>query len=199
MSREMKTAKNSAAPKKVAGAKEFQSFLEEISLRFFEDHRESVLKKQAGIIGIHTRGVYLARRIAEHLKQECRSAVQVGSLDITLYRDDVGEIGNQPLVKETDIPFSIEGKSILLVDDVLYTGRTIRAALDAALELGRPESIRLAVMVDRAGRELPIQADYAGMKVEVGAKEQVQLKIKELDGEDGVWIVPHSVRKPKLI
>lgn len=177
--------------KKIINEKEFQSILEKISTKFFSDCRKLGKGKNGslGIVGIHSRGVFLAQRIASLLKTRERTAVPVGSLDITLYRDDVGEIGNQPLVKETDIPFSIEGKTILLVDDVLYTGRTIRAALDALLELGRPKLIRLAVMVDRGGRELPIHADYTGTKIVVGSKEEVQLKVKELDKEDGVWIV----------
>src|SRR6185295_2659903 len=103
-------------------------------------------------------------------------------------RDDVGEIGSQPLVKETSIPFEVEGKTILLVDDVLYTGRTIRAALDALLELGRPKLIRLAAVVDREGRELHIRADYTGLKAKVKPGEKIQLKVKEADGKDGIWV-----------
>ena len=177
--------------KKVIGSKEFNGILEKMSLEFFRENKKAGKKAGASpcIVGIQTRGVFLGRRIAELLKQKYRMNVLVGSLDITLYRDDVGEIGKQPLVKETNIPFEVEGKTILLVDDVLYTGRTIRAALDALLELGRPRLIRLAAVVDREGRELPIQADYCGMKMKVGAREEVQLKVREADGEDGVWVV----------
>jgi pyrimidine operon attenuation protein/uracil phosphoribosyltransferase len=177
--------------KKVIDSREFKRILEKISSSFFLENKGMGRKSGASpcIVGIQTRGVYLGKRIAELLKKKHRLAPAVGSLDITLYRDDVGEIGKQPLVKETHIPFEVEGKTILLVDDVLYTGRTIRAALDALLELGRPRLIRLAVVVDRAGRELPIRADYCGAKMTVGNKEEVQLKIKEVDGEDGVWVI----------
>lgn len=170
-------------------AKEFNRILERIATDCGNDQKGPIKKKSFGVVGIQTRGVILAQRIAKILRKNMKADVSVGSLDITLYRDDVGEIGSQPLVKETHIPFSIEGKEILLVDDVLYTGRTIRAALDALLEQGRPETILLAVMVDRGGRELPIQADYCGTKMSVRDGEEVQLKVKEVDGEDGVWIV----------
>lgn len=112
----------------------------------------------------------------------------MGTLDITLYRDDIGEIANQPQVKETEIPFPIEGLTILLVDDVLFTGRTIRAALDAILELGRPRKILLAVLIDRGGRELPVQPDFVGAKVSIRQNQEVLVKVKELDKIDGVWV-----------
>lgn len=169
-------------------ARQFKIALEKIALKFFSDNQRALKQKSAGIVGIHTRGALLAKRIAKFLKKNLGVSVLVGSLDITLYRDDVGEIGNQPLVKETEIPFSVEGKTILLVDDVLYTGRTIRAALDSLLELGRPKLIRLAVMADRSGRELPIQADYVGTKIDAGVNHEIQLRMKELDGEDGAWV-----------
>ena len=177
--------------KKIIDSKEFKASLEKISYGFFLENKGLVKRSGSSpcIVGIQTRGVFLGQRIAELLKKKHRLSSSVGSLDITLYRDDVGEIGKQPLVKETHIPFEVEGKTILLVDDVLYTGRTIRAALDALLELGRPRLIRLAVVVDREGRELPIQADYCGTKMAVGAKEEVQLKVKEVDGEDRVWVI----------
>ena len=186
--------------KKIIEAKDFKAVLEDVSEKFFSEHKEAFRSKQIAVVGIHTRGVYLARRIAELYKKEYRAEVAVGSLDITLYRDDVGEIGSQPLVKETDIPFGVEGKTVLLVDDVLYTGRTIRSALDALLELGRPKLIRLLVMVDREGRELPIRADYVGIPIKIGAKEKIQLKLKELDGEDAIYINKKSDRaaKPKV-
>ncbi|OGR83276.1 MAG: hypothetical protein A2636_04990 [Elusimicrobia bacterium RIFCSPHIGHO2_01_FULL_64_10] len=176
---------------RAAGAGDFQKLLEKIASRFSKDLKAAGKggSPEPGIVGIQTRGVFVGRRIADILKKKHGTPSLVGSLDITLYRDDVGEIGKQPLVKETDIPFEVEGRSILLVDDVLYTGRTIRAALDALLELGRPKLIRLAVVADRAGRELPIQADYRGMTIKVGPGEEVQLKAREVDGEDGVWVI----------
>ena len=175
--------------KKKIGEKDFKKILEEIVSKFVEENKDSLKEGSIGLVGIHTRGVILAKRIALILQKKYKSQAAVGSLDITLYRDDVGEIGNQPLEKETDIPFSIEGRTILLVDDVLYTGRTIRSALDALLELGRPKLIRLTVMADRAGRELPIQADYCGTEISVAKNEEVQIKVKEIDGEDGIWIL----------
>ena len=174
---------------RIINAKKFSTILDDICGKFARDNAADLKKGNAGIVGIHTRGVVLAKRMAGVLKKKHKSNVEVGSLDITLYRDDVGEIGNQPLVKETDIPFPIEGKTILLVDDVLYTGRTIRAALDALLELGRPKMVRLAVIIDRDGRELPVQADYMGAKMFVKENEKVQIKVKEVDGEDSVCVV----------
>lgn len=178
--------------KKITDAKAYKELLENIAARFRADNPDAFKKGQVGLVGIHTRGVHLARRIAGIFKVKYRQEVSVGSLDITLYRDDVAEIGSQPLVKETDIPFSVEGKTILLVDDVLYTGRTIRAALDALLELGRPKVIRLAVVASRQGRELPVQADYVGAHVAAGPAEVVRIKIKELDKEDGVFVLKRS-------
>ncbi len=169
----------------------FKKILDDLVQDFYKEN-EAVCKQgksALSVVGIQTRGVHVAARIADILKKTYHTTCSVGSLDITLYRDDVSEIGSQPLVKETNIPFEIEGKTILLVDDVLYTGRTIRAALDALLELGRPKLIRLAVAVEREGRELPIQADYAGITVKVKAGEKVQLKVREVDGKDGIWIV----------
>ena len=177
--------------KQISSPKEFKTILEKIAEDFFRQN-EAVCKHGAagvGIVGIQTRGVHVAARIAEILKKKHRVSSSVGSLDITLYRDDVSEIGSQPLVKETDIPFPVEGKTILLVDDVLYTGRTIRAALDALLELGRPKRVLLACVVDREGRELPIQPDYVGLDMKAKAGEKIQLKIKEVDGKDGIWVV----------
>lgn len=176
--------------KQISSPQEFKKILEKITDDFFKEN-QAICKqgsKSLGIVGIQTRGVYVAERMAEILKKKYKAGSSVGSLDITLYRDDVGEIGSQPLVKETDIPFEVEGKTILLVDDVLYTGRTIRAALDALLELGRPKLIRLAAVVDREGRELPIRADYAGLKAKVKPGEKIQLKVKEADGKDGIWV-----------
>ena len=180
--------------RKAADRAKFNIILEELCRRFAADLRAAHPEGPVGVVGIHTRGVSLAKRISQILRKKHGLAVETGSLDITLYRDDVGEIGNQPLVKETDIPFSIEGKTILLVDDVLYTGRTIRAALDALLELGRPRTVRLAVAVDRDGRELPVQADYAGLRMAVKPKEKIRLKVKEVDGEDGIWVDPSPSR-----
>ncbi len=136
------------------------------------------------LIGIHTRGVPLAGRIADNIRCIEGREVPVGSLDITLYRDDLTALGDTPVVHGSNIPFSIEGKTIILVDDVLFTGRTVRAAIEALFSLGRPDAIRLAVMVDRGHRELPIRADYVGKNVPTSLSELIAVKTVEYDGED---------------
>jgi pyrimidine operon attenuation protein/uracil phosphoribosyltransferase len=143
------------------------------------------------LIGIRTRGVPLARRIAHALQTINREEVPTGALDITLYRDDLMRqpVGPQPLVRRTEIPFSIDDRRILLVDDVLYTGRTIRAALDALIDFGRPRSIQLIVLVDRGHRELPIKADYVGKNLPTSMKQSVQVRLQEIDGEDDVLLM----------
>lgn len=142
------------------------------------------------LIGIRTRGVPIARRLAALLKQINGSDVPTGALDITLYRDDLMRqpVGPQPVVRRTEIPFSIDDRRILLVDDVLYTGRTIRAALDALIDFGRPRSIQLIVLVDRGHRELPIRPDYVGKNVPTSLDEDVAVLLREIDGADGVEI-----------
>ena len=141
------------------------------------------------LIGLRSRGVDLARRLAQELKIIDGADVPVGTLDVTLYRDDLGRVGIQPEVRKTEISFSINEKRVVLVDDVLYTGRTIRAALDSLIDLGRPRLIQLAVLVDRGHRELPIRADYVGKNVPTSRQEQVQVLLTEEDGVDGVLIV----------
>jgi pyrimidine operon attenuation protein/uracil phosphoribosyltransferase len=140
------------------------------------------------IVGIQTRGAYLARRIAEVIGDIEGVQVPVGILDITLYRDDLQTIAEQPVVNESDIPFDVQGKTIVLVDDVLYTGRTVRAALDEIIDFGRPKSVQLAVVVDRGHRELPIRADYVGKNVPTSESETVAVQILEKDGADDVLI-----------
>ena len=142
------------------------------------------------LVGIRTRGVPLARRIAHALRDINHEDVPTGSLDITLYRDDLMRhaVGPQPVVRRTEIPFSIDDKRILLVDDVLYTGRTIRAALDALIDFGRPQAIQLVVLVDRGHRELPIKADYVGKNLPTSRRESVQVRLVEVDGDDEVVI-----------
>jgi pyrimidine operon attenuation protein/uracil phosphoribosyltransferase len=152
-----------------------------------------ILEKTQGttelaLVGIRTRGVSLARRLAEKIGAFEAGAPPVGTLDITLYRDDLGLLGEQPMVKATEIPFSIQGKTVVLVDDVLFTGRTIRAALDALIDLGRPRMIQLAVLVDRGHRELPIRPDYVGKNIPTSRREAVAVLLKEHDGEDRVVI-----------
>lgn len=141
------------------------------------------------LVGIKTRGIYIAQRIAQRLKQLEDIDVPVGELDITLYRDDK-KIKNQddPEVHSSDIPVSLEGKEVIVVDDVLFTGRTIRAALDAVMDFGRPRRISLAVLVDRGHRELPIRADYVGKNIPTALSEQIIVEMEESDGQDRILI-----------
>jgi pyrimidine operon attenuation protein/uracil phosphoribosyltransferase len=140
------------------------------------------------LVGVRTRGVPIARRLARTLRGITGHDIPTGSLDITLYRDDLMRhaVGPQPLVRKTDIQFSIDNRKILLVDDVLYTGRTTRAALDALIDYGRPKAIQLIVLVDRGHRELPIKADYVGKNLPTSPEESVQVRLTEIDGEDEV-------------
>ena len=144
--------------------------------------------KDLAIIGIRTRGYVLAERIARAISQIDSAELPVGALDITLYRDDLSVVSEQPVIHKTEIDFDIEGKNIILVDDVLYTGRTIRSALDALIDFGRPRSIQLAILIDRGHRELPIRADYVGKNLPTAQKELVQVKLLEIDGDDRVFI-----------
>ena len=139
------------------------------------------------LVGIQTRGVPLAGRIQSELSAIEGTKVPVGTLDIGLYRDDLAS-RPAPVIGPTDIPDAVEGRTVVLVDDVLYTGRTIRAALDALADIGRPARIQLAVLADRGHRELPIRADYVGKNLPTAEKERVTVHLKETDGEDGVWI-----------
>ncbi|HEY7172717.1 MAG TPA: bifunctional pyr operon transcriptional regulator/uracil phosphoribosyltransferase PyrR [Vicinamibacterales bacterium] len=145
---------------------------------------------ELALVGIRTRGVPLARRLKAIIAGINQHELPTGALDITLYRDDLMRhaVGTQPVVRSTDIPFSIDDKRILLVDDVLYTGRTIRAALDALIEFGRPQAIQLVVLVDRGHRELPIKADYVGKNLPTSPSESVQVHLTEIDGRDEVEI-----------
>ena len=142
------------------------------------------------LVGVRTRGVHIARRLARTLKEITGDSVPTGALDITLYRDDLMRqaVGPQPLVRRTEIPFSIDNRRILLVDDVLYTGRTVRAALDALIDFGRPACIQLVVLVDRGHRELPIKADYVGKNLPTSPEESVQVRLQESDGQDEVML-----------
>ncbi len=141
------------------------------------------------VVGIRVRGDYLAKRLRDFLTQRAKKEIPFGVLDITLYRDDLTQIAEQPIMKSTNIPFNVNGKKIVLVDDVIYTGRTIRAALDELIDFGRPSFIRLAVLIDRGGRELPVQPDFVGKFLEVSPDEVVEVKLKEVDGEEGAYII----------
>ncbi|MCZ6689770.1 MAG: bifunctional pyr operon transcriptional regulator/uracil phosphoribosyltransferase PyrR [Planctomycetota bacterium] len=150
--------------------------------------RESSLENTA-LVGVRRRGVPLAERIREGIKSRTGNDLPLGVLDITLYRDDLSLISPQPLVRGTDIEFNISGMRTLLVDDVLYTGRTVRAALDALSDFGRPRRIELAVLIDRGHRELPIQADHVGGRVETEAREMVEVRLRGIDEEDQVLLL----------
>jgi pyrimidine operon attenuation protein / uracil phosphoribosyltransferase len=144
---------------------------------------------KVGLVGVRSRGVPLARRLARIIGEAASHKPRVGSLDITLYRDDLTTIAAQPVMKGTQIDFSIDGTAVVLVDDVLFTGRTVRAALDELIDFGRPSRIELAVLVDRGHRELPIRPDYVGRKVATSLDEIVQVMLEEEDGEDRVVLL----------
>ncbi|HEX9652203.1 MAG TPA: bifunctional pyr operon transcriptional regulator/uracil phosphoribosyltransferase PyrR [bacterium] len=144
------------------------------------------------VLGIRTRGVPIAKRIIEKIKVIEGSELPLGILDVTMYRDDVFKKIKQPIVQPTEIGFEIHGKVVVLVDDVLFTGRTVRAALDAVIDFGRPAKIQLAVLVDRGHRELPICADYVGETIATAPDDEVRVNLKEIDGRDGVFLVKPS-------
>ena len=145
--------------------------------------------ERVALVGIHTRGVPIAVRLAELISSFEDSTPQIGKLDITLYRDDLTEIALQPVVRRTEVDFDVQGMRIVLCDDVLYTGRTARAALDALIDMGRPQIIQYAVLVDRGHRELPIRADYVGKNIPTSRAELVKVKLSEVDGEDSVELL----------
>ena len=150
------------------------------------------------LVGIKTRGVPLAQRIADNIKRIEGTEVPVGSLDITLYRDDLTALSDSPVINGSRIPFSVEGRRIILVDDVLFTGRTARAAIDALFRLGRPAAIRLAVLIDRGHRELPIRADFVGKNVPTSLSELIAVRVVEVDGEDAADLCERQAADPNL-
>jgi pyrimidine operon attenuation protein / uracil phosphoribosyltransferase len=172
------------ATRQILDAIEIDRILKRMAFEILETHKENHL----ALIGIHTRGVFLARRLQGHLKTFEGADVPVGEIDITLYRDDWTQLSAHPVVKRTVIPFSVDGRQIVLVDDVLFTGRTIRAAMDALIDFGRPGRIELAVLVDRGHRELPIQSNYTGQCVATRKTEMINVLLKESDGMDQVTL-----------
>jgi pyrimidine operon attenuation protein/uracil phosphoribosyltransferase len=153
-----------------------------------------ILEKSAGandvaLIGVRRRGVPLAERLAKLIRGFAQAEIPVGTLDITLYRDDLSTIGSQPVVQSTDIHFPVDGRDLVIVDDVLYTGRTIRAAMNGLFDLGRPKRVRLCVLIDRGHRELPIEATFIGRTVETSDTEIVEVRLQEVDGEERVMLV----------
>ena len=148
------------------------------------------------LVGVHTRGVPLAKRLATNIESLNELKPPVGSLDISLHRDDLPPLNSRPIVRHTNIPVDIDGKIIVLVDDVLYTGRSVRAAMDALIDLGRPQSVQLAVLIDRGHREMPIRANYVGKNIPSSRHEEIKVRLVETDGIDEVAIVSVVNNKP---
>ncbi len=173
---------------KIADSHDFERTLTRLAHEILERNQGA---ETIALVGIRTRGEFLAKRLATIIQEIEKKQLQIGFLDITLYRDDLREpreARDQPVLKGTAIPFDVAGKNVILVDDVLFTGRTIRAALDELIDLGRPASIQLAVMVDRGHRELPIKADFVGKNVPTSIRQEVKVLMKEIDGEDAVLL-----------
>ncbi|MGD9368074.1 MAG: bifunctional pyr operon transcriptional regulator/uracil phosphoribosyltransferase PyrR [Desulfobacteraceae bacterium] len=169
----------------ILDGREIDRILKRMACEILEVHKNT---GNVALVGIHTRGVFLARRLQKHIKAFDGGDLPVGEIDITLYRDDWTQMSAQPVVKTTDIAFSVDNKQIILVDDVLYTGRTVRAAMDASIDFGRPSRIELAVLVDRGHRELPIQSNYTGHCIKTKRSELVNVLLQECDGEDKVTL-----------
>ncbi len=173
-------------------AEAVEAAMDDLARRIAEGRRPGV---PIGLVGVRTRGVPIAERIAARLSRLVGESVPVGALDITLYRDDLGDGNRWPVLMGTEIPFDVDGREIVLVDDVLYTGRTVRAALNEICDLGRPAVVRLVVLVDRGHRELPIRADAAGLIVSTHRDETVRVRIKPIDGVDEVVKVVQGHRE----
>lgn len=169
--------------KVIMNEQDIERALDRIALQILE---RNLRVSDIVIVGIHTGGVYLAERIHKIIEKREKVRLPSGSLDITLYRDDWSRVSQNPIVKKTDIAFEVEGKTLILVDDVIFTGRTIRAALDAIMDFGRPSSIQLAVLIDRGGREVPIQPDYTGMEFHVKTNQHIHVLLREDAGTDEV-------------
>lgn len=174
---------------KLMGKDEIRRALLRLSHQILEKNREM---EDLVVIGIHRRGVTLAERISKMMEEIKGKKLPTGTLDITLYRDDLTRIAYQPMVRNTNIFFPIDEKKVVLVDDVLYTGRTVRAAIDALLDFGRPKKIELVVLIDRGHRQLPIRADYVGKNIPTSPEEMVEVRVEELDGTDEVLILKRT-------
>lgn len=183
------------SPKRLHNENEIRTALDELAQSLLT--KILAPKSQWALVGIQRRGVFLAHRLASALEERGVPALPVGSLDVTFYRDDAGETPLDPVVQETNLPFDLAGKVIFLVDDVLFSGRTIRCALDELMDFGRPARVYLVVLVDRGHRELPIQADFVGKTIPTQREERVDVHLTEIDGEDAVWLSPPGERKGK--
>jgi len=168
----------------VLGANEMARLIEKLCEQTLAE-----MGPRIAVVGIKKRGAIIAQRLVDHMRLVGTQEVPLGFLDITLYRDDFSRIGPNPVVSGTEIPFDLENRDILLVDDVLFTGRTVRAALDELTDFGRPALVRLLVLVDRQGRELPIQPDFFGMKTTVAQNQYIEVRVREVDGKDEVVVV----------
>jgi len=171
----------------VLDAKDIENILNKMTDEIIQTHKQM---DKLVLIGIHTRGVFLAQRIQDRIKDKAGIELETGAVDINLYRDDWTRIGPQPIVRKSEIAFNIDEKQIILIDDVLFTGRTIRAAMDALMDFGRPARIELAVFIDRGHRELPIHANYIGQTIKTTLDEPVNVLLNEIDDEDRVDILP---------
>jgi pyrimidine operon attenuation protein/uracil phosphoribosyltransferase len=174
--------------KKILSQAQVRAAIEKLAKEIAKKVKEP--RGEWAVVGIQRRGVPLAQRLARSLQDLGGDPLPVGTLDITFYRDDMGAAALDPVVHDTDIPFDVGGKTIFLVDDVLYTGRTIRCALDELMDFGRPQRVYLAALVDRGHRELPIQPDFTGEAVPAAPEERVEVHLEEIDGEDAVWLSP---------
>jgi len=175
-----------AVKSKIVDKQDFERTLKRLAHEILERNKGA---ETIALVGIRTRGEYLAKRLAAIIQGIEQKQLQIGFLDITLYRDDLRGRQDQPVLRGTSIPFDVSGKNIILVDDVLFTGRTVRAALDEIVDLGRPASIQLAVMADRGHRELPIKADFVGKNVPTSLSQEVKVSVSEIDGEDAVLLI----------
>jgi pyrimidine operon attenuation protein/uracil phosphoribosyltransferase len=173
----------------VLDAKDLARILDKMTQEIIDTHRQM---DKLALIGVHTRGVFIARRIQERILAQQGVSLETGAVDINLYRDDWTRIGAQPVVRKSEIDFNIDGKKIILIDDVLFTGRTVRAAMDALMDFGRPARIELAVLIDRGHRELPIHANYIGQTIKTTLGEAVNVLLAEFDGEDRVDVLPEK-------
>ena len=182
---ELNPSAASQAKAKVLDADAIRRALVRMAHEIVEQHKDIT---RLGLVGIRTRGALLATRLADQIRLIEQQAVPVGALDITLYRDDLSRIAPNPILHATEIPFDITDRTLILVDDVLFTGRTVRAALDALADFGRPTSVQLAVLIDRGHRELPIRADYVGKNLPTSRKERVEVRLADLDGAEEVVI-----------
>ncbi len=180
----MGTGKQLRFKRAVLDAREMALILRRMAGQLLEQNRTEGLL----LLGIHTRGVPLSERLAAEIEQMEGVRPSLGALDITFYRDDLSRVGTQPVVKKSEIRGPIDGKTVVLCDDVLYTGRTVRAALDEIKDYGRPRAVRLAVLIDRGHRELPIQADVVGKAVPTAASEHVEVGLESIDGSDYVYL-----------